>query len=71
MPTDKLDWITEELSTLKEQGLFTTIRTLDSAQGARITIRKSVLGTAMWYCEKLRPLIFAVEALEQVAGLLI
>jgi glycine C-acetyltransferase len=38
MPTEKLTWIEDELSSLKKQGLFTTIRSLDSAQGARITI---------------------------------
>ena len=38
MATDKLAWIEDELSTLKEQGLFTTIRSLESAQGARLTI---------------------------------
>jgi glycine C-acetyltransferase len=38
MPTEKLTWIEDELASLKKQGLFTTIRSLDSAQGARITI---------------------------------
>jgi glycine C-acetyltransferase len=38
MPTEKLTWIEDELDSLKKQGLFTTIRSLDSAQGARITI---------------------------------
>jgi len=36
--TDKLSWIGEELFSLEEQGLFTHIRSLESAQGARITI---------------------------------
>jgi glycine C-acetyltransferase len=32
------DWIQSELDELKETGLFTNIRTLSSAQGARITV---------------------------------
>ncbi len=38
MPKQKLQWIADELSSLKEQGLFTNIRTLESPQGARITV---------------------------------
>lgn len=38
MPNQKLQWISDELSSLKKQGLFTNIRTLDSPQGARITV---------------------------------
>ncbi len=38
MPKQKLQWITDELSSLKAQGLFTNIRTLESPQGARITV---------------------------------
>jgi glycine C-acetyltransferase len=38
MLTTKLDWIQEELDSLKTQGLFTNIRSLSSAQGARITV---------------------------------
>ncbi|OQY31397.1 MAG: 8-amino-7-oxononanoate synthase [Anaerolineaceae bacterium 4572_5.2] len=38
MPEAKLSWIQEELNTLSEQGLLTTIRSLGSAQGARITV---------------------------------
>ncbi len=38
MLTTKLDWIQEELDSLKTEGLFTNIRSLSSAQGARITV---------------------------------
>ncbi|RME51464.1 MAG: glycine C-acetyltransferase [Caldilineae bacterium] len=38
MPDSKLAWIQDELNALKEQGLFTTIRSLGSAQGARIVV---------------------------------
>jgi len=38
MPDTKLTWIQDELNALKEQGLFTTIRSLGSAQGARIVV---------------------------------
>lgn len=38
MPKQKLQWITDELSSLNAQGLFTNIRTLESPQGARITV---------------------------------
>jgi len=38
MPTDKLQWIERELDSLQQQGLLTTIRSLSSAQGARLTI---------------------------------
>ncbi|NIS78759.1 MAG: glycine C-acetyltransferase [Anaerolineales bacterium] len=34
----KIDWINDELANLKEAGLFTTIRTLSSAQGAWLTV---------------------------------
>ncbi|NDJ76234.1 MAG: glycine C-acetyltransferase [Chloroflexi bacterium] len=34
----KLAWIGEEIASLKEQGLFTTIRTLGSAQGAWLEV---------------------------------
>jgi glycine C-acetyltransferase len=36
--TDKLAYLETELSGLREQGLFNTIRTIGSAQGARITV---------------------------------
>ncbi len=36
--SEKTAWITEELARLKEQGLFTHIRTIESAQGPRITV---------------------------------
>ncbi len=38
MPEEKLSWIEDELKTLGAQGLLTTIRSLGSAQGARITV---------------------------------
>ncbi len=38
MPEKKLGWIEDELKTLDKQGLLTTIRSLGSAQGARITV---------------------------------
>ncbi|HHJ06575.1 MAG TPA: glycine C-acetyltransferase [Anaerolineae bacterium] len=38
MPEEKLSWIEDELKTLGEQGLLTTIRSLGSAQGARIIV---------------------------------
>jgi glycine C-acetyltransferase len=34
----KTSWITEELNTLKEQGLYNTIRTIESAQGAWLQV---------------------------------
>ncbi|MEA3325853.1 MAG: glycine C-acetyltransferase [Chloroflexota bacterium] len=36
--SNKLDWINEELNTLKETGLFNTIRTLSSPQGAWLVV---------------------------------
>ena len=38
MLTTKLDWMQAELDSLKTQGLFTRIRSLSSAQGARIMV---------------------------------
>lgn len=34
----KLDWLTQEIEGLKEQGLYNRIRTIGSAQGARIVV---------------------------------
>ena len=34
----KIQWIEDELNSLKEQGLYNHIRTLDSAQGAWLTV---------------------------------
>ena len=34
----KLDWLTQEIDGLKEQGLYNNIRTIGSAQGARIIV---------------------------------
>jgi glycine C-acetyltransferase len=34
----KLDWLTQEINSLKEQGLYNRIRTIGSAQGAWITV---------------------------------
>jgi len=34
----KLDWLTQEIDSLKEQGLYNRIRTIGSAQGARIIV---------------------------------
>jgi len=34
----KLDWLTQEIDDLKEQGLYNNIRTIGSAQGARIIV---------------------------------
>ena len=34
----KLDWLTQEIDGLKEQGLYNGIRTIGSAQGARIVV---------------------------------
>jgi glycine C-acetyltransferase len=34
----KLDWLTQEINGLKEQGLFNNIRTIGSAQGAWLTV---------------------------------
>jgi glycine C-acetyltransferase len=40
----KLDWLTQEIAGLKEQGLYNRIRTIGSAQGAWLTVDgKSVL----------------------------
>ncbi len=36
--TTKLDWLTQEIDGLKEQGLYNRIRTIGSAQGARIVV---------------------------------
>jgi glycine C-acetyltransferase len=38
MSETKIDWIHDEIAGLKEQGLFTTIRTLGSAQGAWLEV---------------------------------
>lgn len=38
MTTDKLTWLENELQSLKDQGLFNTIRTIGSAQGAWIVV---------------------------------
>ena len=38
MSNDKLAWLATELQSLKDQGLFNTIRTIGSAQGAWITV---------------------------------
>lgn len=38
MTTDKLTWLENELQSLKDQGLFNTIRTISSAQGAWIVV---------------------------------
>src|SRR5688500_1689391 len=34
----KLDWLTQEIDSLKEQGLYNRIRTIGSAQGAWLTV---------------------------------
>ena len=36
--TNKLSWIREALNTLKDNGLLSNIRTLNSAQGAWLTV---------------------------------
>ena len=36
--TDKTQWISDEIASLKEQGLFNTIRTIDSPMGGRIVV---------------------------------
>jgi glycine C-acetyltransferase len=36
--TDKLQWIRDELDSLRQQGLYNNIRTIDSAQGAWLTV---------------------------------
>ncbi len=36
--TDKLSWISDELTSLHEQGLYVDIRTIESAQGAWLTV---------------------------------
>jgi len=36
--TTKLDWLTQEMDGLKEQGLYNRIRTIGSAQGARLIV---------------------------------
>ena len=42
--TDKLSWISDELNALRDQGLYVDIRTIESAQGAWLTVDgKSVL----------------------------
>jgi glycine C-acetyltransferase len=38
MTTDKVQWIRDELSNLHQQGLYNNIRTIDSAQGAWLTV---------------------------------
>ena len=38
MSPDKLNWLTTEIQSLKDQGLFNTIRTIGSAQGAWIVV---------------------------------
>jgi glycine C-acetyltransferase len=34
----KLDWVTQELESLKEAGLYNHIRTIESPQGAWLTV---------------------------------
>ena len=34
----KLDWLTQEINGLKKQGLYNNIRTIGSAQGARLIV---------------------------------
>src|SRR5207248_2351428 len=36
--TDKLAWLRAEIDVLKEQGLYTNIRTITSPQGATLTV---------------------------------
>jgi glycine C-acetyltransferase len=36
--TPKLDWLTQEIDGLKDQGLYNRIRTIGSAQGARLVV---------------------------------
>lgn len=36
--SDKTAWIRDEIANLKEQGLFTNIRTIETAQGAHVTV---------------------------------
>jgi glycine C-acetyltransferase len=38
MKMSKLEWLTKEIDGLKEQGLYNNIRTIGSAQGARLTV---------------------------------
>ena len=38
MTTDKLQWLRDELGNLRQQGLYNNIRTIDSAQGAWLTV---------------------------------
>jgi glycine C-acetyltransferase len=38
MNMSKLDWLTKEIDGLKEQGLYNNIRTIGSAQGARLMV---------------------------------
>jgi glycine C-acetyltransferase len=38
MNMSKLDWLTQEIEGLKEQGLYNRIRTIGSAQGARLIV---------------------------------
>jgi glycine C-acetyltransferase len=38
MMSKKLQWISDELATLRQQGLYTQIRTIDSPQGAWLTV---------------------------------
>mgnify|MGYP000959901828 CR=1 FL=1 len=37
-PSSKLDWLQQEVDTLRSQGLYNTIRTIDSPMGAHVTI---------------------------------
>ncbi|MCC6905298.1 MAG: glycine C-acetyltransferase [Anaerolineae bacterium] len=37
-PSSKLDWLQQEADTLRSQGLYNTIRTIDSPMGAHVTI---------------------------------
>src|SRR5438270_13611612 len=36
--SDKLQWLRDEINSLKEQGLYNTIRTVSSPQGATLTV---------------------------------
>ena len=38
---DKLQWLRDEINSLKEQGLYNTIRTMSSPQGATLVVDES------------------------------
>ena len=44
----KLDWLTQEINGLKDAGLYNRIRTIGSAQGARLVVEEPGASPLAW-----------------------